>query len=239
MHASFACAPAPIDDGDGFLANGLRPFRDVDFTQRLSAAADGKGKGRKDYPPCVRRGGEEVMAKGIGSNKKAAKVTELIKGTEKHFPNPNQQMTVGSESFTIGQLTALMQSYVDHRQSVEDSKAATKAKVETERKQAPSQLETIDAFTTIVRGMFGKSADVLADFGLAPRKRPAPLSAEQKAVAAAKREATRLARGTRGKRQKREIKGNVKAKLVVTPSDAPEPEPSNGHAPSGGTPTRA
>ncbi len=58
---------------------------------------------------------------------------------------------------------------------------------------------------------------MLADFGLEPRKEPTPLTAEQKAAAAAKREATRKARGTSSAKAKKAIKGNVTATLVVTP----------------------
>src|SRR5579859_6814386 len=53
-----------------------------------------------------------------------------------------------------------------------------------------------------------------------------PMTAEQKAAAAAKRKATRTARQTMGKNQKKTVQGSVTAKLVVTPV-----APSSGAAP--------
>ena len=148
---------------------------------------------------------------------RAAQVKQLIIGANKHFPNGSQQLQVGGATFTVTGLTALLQSFVDSRAAVEASKAATKAKVQAEGVQAPSQLAVIRAFETLVRGTFGSSADVLADFGLAPPKAPVTRTAEEKAVSAAKSAATRAARGTKGKIQKKDIKGSITAKFVVTP----------------------
>ena len=78
---------------------------------------------------------------------------------------------------------------------------------------------------------FGTQADVLADFGLAPEKARTPLTVEQKAAAAAKREATRVARGTKGAKAKKGIKGAVTG-VVMTPVVAAEPvAPPTGTAP--------
>jgi hypothetical protein len=139
----------------------------------------------------------------------------------------------------VNALTQVLQDFVDQRQSVEASKAATRTKVETERTQAPSKTAVIAAFKTVVRGTFGNSADVLADFGLAPKKARAPITAEKAAVAAAKRLATRAARHTMGKNEKKGIKGAVNATLVVTPIGGSPPvalpPAPTGNAPSGGT----
>jgi hypothetical protein len=184
------------------------------------------------------------MSKGTGKSNQATRVKQLILGTKKHFPNGSETLHVGGATFTVSALTQLMQDFVDQREAVEASKAATKAKIETERTRAPSQIATIVAFETIARGMFGNSADALADFGLASHKTRVPLTAEEKAVAVAKRKATRAARHTLGKNQKKDIKGAVKAALVVTPLAGSQPNASppapTGTAPTGGTtPTHA
>jgi hypothetical protein len=54
---------------------------------------------------------------------------------------------------------------------------------------------------------------------MAPPRERTPLTAEQQAVTAAKRLATRAARGTRGPRARRAIHGHVTASLVVEPAD--------------------
>ncbi|HEY8038591.1 MAG TPA: hypothetical protein VIF15_02305, partial [Polyangiaceae bacterium] len=69
---------------------------------------------------------------------------------------------------------------------------------------------------------FGTQADVLADFGMTPRKAATPLTVEQKAAAAAKRKATRAARGTKGPKAKLGIHGAVTG-VVVIPVVAPPP----------------
>jgi hypothetical protein len=62
---------------------------------------------------------------------------------------------------------------------------------------------------------------VLADFGISTKTRT-PLTVEQKAAAAAKRTATRAARGTKGAKQKKGIKGDVVG-ITVTPVTASKP----------------
>jgi len=194
---------------------------------------------------CVPRTGKEVivMSNSTGKNSQAAQMKQLISGTMKHYPNASTELQVGGATFTVTSLTQLMQDFVNTREAVETSKAATRAKVETERNQAPSQIAVATAFTRIVRGTFGSSADALADFGLAPPKARTPMTAEAKAIAVAKREATRKARGTMGKNQKKGIKGNVTASLVVTPASGSTsvatPASPTGNAPTGTATTHA
>jgi hypothetical protein len=125
--------------------------------------------------------------------------------------------------------------------AVTEARATATAKVAAENEQTPDLLALIRAFEAFVRFTFGSSPEALADFGLAPPKARTPLTAEQLAVAVAKREATRVARGTKSAKQKKTIKGNVTAKLVVTPAgsgaaSAPTPPaPAPAVAPNGGT----
>jgi hypothetical protein len=163
---------------------------------------------------------------------KASLVQNLIVGANKHFPNASQSLTFGGATRTVTALTQLLQSYVDLRTAVIASQAATKTKIVAERAQTPSLLALIDEFVAFVKVTFGNQPDALADFGLAPPKARTPLTAEQKAVAAAKRAATRTARGTKGKVQKKGVKGAVNATLVVTPLAGPPP---TAPVPAGGT----
>ena len=156
------------------------------------------------------------------SNRVSA-VTQLITGTNKHFPNASQSLAFGGTTRTVSALTQLLQSIVDLRNAVIESQAATRSKVATERAQTPPLLAVRGEYEAFVRATFGNQPDVLADFGLAPRKVPAPRTAEQKAIATAKRNATRKARGTKSKKQLKDVKGAVSAELVVTPLAAPSP----------------
>jgi hypothetical protein len=138
-----------------------------------------------------------------------AEVKQLILGTQKHYGTGSNTLQVSGATFTVTALTQLMQDFVDNRSAVETAQAAAKAKIETERASAPSQLAVIRGLVAFVRVTFGTSADVLADFGLALPKARAPLTAEQKAVAVAKRAATRAARHTMGKNQKQAVQTMV------------------------------
>jgi len=62
----------------------------------------------------------------------------------------------------------------------------------------------------------------LADYGLKPPKAKTPQTSEQKAKAAAKLRATRIARGTTSKKQKAKIHGVVTA-TTGTPAAPPTP----------------
>jgi hypothetical protein len=88
--------------------------------------------------------------------------------------------------------------------------------------------ERADELRTFVLGLiglvnfnFGASPSALEDFGRQPPKARTPMTAEQKAIANAKRAATRRARGTMGAKARKAIKGNVDVKLVVTPGREP------------------
>ena len=96
------------------------------------------------------------------------------------------------------------------------AKAALEAKFADATAQAPALLEFMLEFVGFVRTTFGNSPDILADFGLKPKKAKRSLTTDQQAVAVAKRASTREARGTKGKRAKLAIHGDVTG-VVVTP----------------------
>jgi hypothetical protein len=174
--------------------------------------------------------GEAVMGASTGKSDRAAQVTDLIAGLQKHYPDASGTLRVDGTTYTVGALTQLMQDFVDRRAAVEAARANLVAKLQAERALSPATLDVVHALVAIVRGTFGKSADTLADFGLAPPRVRAPLTAEKKAAAAARRSATRALRGTMGKKQKKGIKANVSATVVVSPATAPVP---SGEPPSG------
>jgi hypothetical protein len=82
----------------------------------------------------------------------------------------------------------------------------------------------MSALEAFIRLQFSADTAALADFGLPQRKQRATPTAEEKAVAVAKRMATREARGTTSAKAKRAIKGNITAKLVVSPANAAQAE---------------
>jgi hypothetical protein len=150
----------------------------------------------------------------------------MIAGTKKRFPNPSQVLVFGGGNHTVAEVTSDMQSFVTNRTAVNQARAALQVALDADEAAAPSLLDIISEYTKFIRTTFGTAADALGDFDLKPPKAPAPRTAEQKAIAAAKAKATRAARGTTSTKQKKAVKGNVTATLVVTPGTAaPAPAP--------------
>jgi hypothetical protein len=140
---------------------------------------------------------------------------DLVAGAQKHFASATSLAFAGA-SFTPAQVQANLQSLITLLTDVDTAKATTKAKLAAVKLQAPALRTFVAAFESFVRATVGNAPDVLADFGLAPKKARKPLTVEQKAAAAAKRDATRAARGTKGSQQKKAVKGDVTG-VVVTP----------------------
>jgi hypothetical protein len=164
----------------------------------------------------------------------AALAGKLIAGTGKHLAGTTQVMLVGG-SYTPAEVTTKLQRIVTLRSDVDAAKAAAKTKLAAEKADMPALRIFRDAYVAYVKAAFGNAPDALADFGLTPKKARTPATSEQKAAAAAKRKATRAARGTMGSKQKRNVKGNVVG-ITVTPVTAPTPvEPKAPAGPTAGT----
>ena len=155
-----------------------------------------------------------------GKMSQAALAGQLIAGTKKHFASTSP-LVFASASSTPTQVEASLQTLIDLRSEVDTAKATAKAKLAAEKTQAPALRTLMAALESFVRATFSNSPDVLADFGLAPRKARAPLTVEDKVAAAAKGKATRVARKTMGSQQKKAVKGTVTGVLVTPISAAP------------------
>jgi hypothetical protein len=155
----------------------------------------------------------------IDKTKKADLALQLIAGTQKHLAGIASLM-FASGTFTPAQVEAQLQALATLRSEVEAAKATAAAKLATETAQAPALIAYQDAFVAFVKAAFGNSPDVLADFGLLPKKARTPLTVEQKAAAKAKRDATRKARGTMGSKQKLAVKGNVTGVTITATTSA-------------------
>ncbi len=168
-----------------------------------------------------------------------SRAQQLSAGVAKRLTN-QPQVTFTGGPFTPAQITSKLQSIVTLRSDVVSAQTVLHAKVATERASAPALRAFVDAFVAYLRSTFGDQPEVLGDFGLTPRKAAAPRPVEQKAAAAAKRAATRKARGTVGPKAKKAVKGNVVG-IAVTPVTATitpaAPEPTGTTVPVEPTPT--
>jgi hypothetical protein len=132
----------------------------------------------------------------------------LAAGAQKHLAGAGV-LTFSSADHTLADIVDGLQTLVGLRAAVEAAKLALRMALEAEENQAPGLCAWMDAFEAYVRARFSASPDVLGDFGLAPYKERTPLTTDQQRVAVAKRNATRKARGTMGKRARLRIKGDV------------------------------
>ncbi len=176
------------------------------------------------------------MAKNQGKGTAADLAKMVIAGVQKHLATA--ELPIAGNTVTAPQIVAELQKLVDLRDAVEAARALSTSKVAAETAQAPALRAFLSAIVQAVRLAFGSQAEVLADFGLTPRKAPTPPTVEQRAAAAAKRAATRAARGTKSAKAKKAIHGAVTG-VVVTPVLAPQPvvqaPPAPAVAPPAGT----
>jgi hypothetical protein len=169
----------------------------------------------------------------------------LSTGTTKHFPDPTAKVAFGGGTYTVAEVNGNLEQVVTLRNEANDAEALAQAKRAAERTQLPNLVLFMAAYVAFVKATFGNSPDVLADFGLVPRKARTPLTVEQKAAAKAKRDATRVARGTKGPVAKKAIVGNVVGVTVTPilaptapseqPAAAPAPQAAPATAPSTGS----
>jgi len=204
-----------------------------------------RGDDDRDTPSEPSMFGKEVIEMGknnSGLGTRATRAGQLIAGLRKNFTNGGTTLTFagGTATVTVDAAVAQLQKLIDNRAATTAAQATARDKVQTEQAQMPALDAFMSALEAFIRVTLGADTTVLAGFGLAPRKAPAPKTATEKAVAAAKAKATRAARGTKGTKAIQAVKGSITASLVVTPTTtvpvAPEaPAPGTPAAPGGAT----
>jgi hypothetical protein len=142
-------------------------------------------------------------------NRSAGTIAErtLIEGFQKHaaaLPG----VVIGGAWRPTGDLTAIVQGRIDVSKEALTARAAWLAALEAERDNHEVSRTMLGLLRQAILVAFHGQIDVLADFGLTPRKaRVDP--PEAKIASAAKAKATRAARHTMGSRQRAAIKGVV------------------------------
>jgi len=169
----------------------------------------------------------------FGKGTRAARAGQLIAGTRKHFKTGTQvlQSAGAFATVTADAAVAELQKLIDNRAAAVAARTTAKDVVAAEQAAMPTLVAFMNAFEGLIRGMFGGDTTVLADFGLAPRKRPVPKTSVELAAAAVKASATREARGTKGPKAKRAVKGKVTG-IAVTPLTESTPAAPAASAPA-------
>ena len=115
---------------------------------------------------------------------------------------------------TLGDLYAVLDAVDQLRQQLQPARSA-------ERAALPKGHVFYVELGQALKGLLGKANPLLTEIGYAPAKQRQPLTAQQKAAAAARRELTREARGTMGKKQKLSIVGGPVTVQLVGPDGKP------------------
>jgi hypothetical protein len=118
-------------------------------------------------------------------------------------------ITLGGKRYTSTQLVALIKSVLDAELGVSIAKAVWQEAIKKAAEAEATDGRTIkDARASLAR-IFAHDNGTLALLGIDPPKERARLTAEERLLATAKLRATRIARGTKSKKQLSRIKGNV------------------------------
>jgi len=147
------------------------------------------------------------------------RVRDLIAGTMKH--SPTGPLSLGGRAFTAQSLIQFLQNMENAISQVNTAKASWKDALKSLADMKSTDGPILGAYRSWIVATYGNAPATLADFGIAPPTVRTPMTADQKAVAVAKRAATRTARHTAGPKQKAAIKGNVTVAVVTTPAAPP------------------
>jgi hypothetical protein len=162
-----------------------------------------------------------------------ARDAQIILGIQKNLQHVSS-LSIGGTTFTPDALVKLVQGHIDLINAIAASRATWHSQVVSGQALSAQLTPILRGLRQYVINANGETSPVLADFGFtAPKKRV--LTPDEKAAAAVKAKATRKARNTMGKVQKKNVKGTVTA--IVASSDASKASQPVAPAPVASAPT--
>jgi hypothetical protein len=155
-----------------------------------------------------------------------AQDAKVILGIQKDLLNV-PTLSLAGQAITPADLVKLVQSSIDAANAIAPARAKWTAAVQASRASTKKLVPILQGLRAYLVNTYGPTSTVLVDFGFSPTKTVVK-TPEVKAEAAVKAKATRKARNTLGKNQKKDIKG-------TTVSPVAAPTPSTGSTPSAPT----
>ncbi|HTB79219.1 MAG TPA: hypothetical protein VK762_38515 [Polyangiaceae bacterium] len=156
---------------------------------------------------------------------------QAIAGVRKHYAS-TASMVLDGVSYAPTDVERALQGSIDAADATTAATALFHKTVDAER-TANATADTVYAgLKAFVTTQFKAAPDVLADFGFTLPSRQVP-DAATVATAVEKRNATRVARHTMGKRQKAKVTGATSA-ATTPPAAAPAPSPAVAPKPTSG-----
>jgi hypothetical protein len=129
----------------------------------------------------------------------------VIAGLEKRW-SARAKLTVHGKDYSREELVRLFRSQIEALEAIRVARAALTFAVAREREIARQVESQIPKLRLTVHCKFGSSPDVLADFGWTQPKKPGPKTVAAKVAGAEKLRATRKARQTMGKKQRKKVR---------------------------------
>ena len=180
----------------------------------------------------------------MGNTNKATRQNanrKVVSGIKKHLSG---NVTLEGVKYTPTRLAQMFQEGIDIADATDQAAKSWHLAVATEKGNTQELSGVQTSLRNYASATFGETSTEFADFGFTP-KTVTPVDAATKAEAVVKREATRKARGTMGKRQKEQIKGTIVAPAapavpaVTTPAAAPAASVPASSTSTNGAPTSA
>ena len=146
-------------------------------------------------------------------------------GVKKHLSDVPQLIIAGTQ-YAPDEAVAILEARAAGSEAAVTARVALTTAVKAAIDQRTRTKPFASSLHQMVIAMFGNRPDILADFGVAPRKEPT-IKLETKVAAVEKNLATRKARHTMGSKQRSLIHGDVPpevtAPLAATGGDPPKP----------------
>ena len=138
----------------------------------------------------------------------------LIDGFTKHASTIPSLFIAGTLVPTTTGISTL-QARITARAATAPARATYQAVVKADQAERASTQALVSGVAQAVQLMFAGQIEELGDFGLKPRRTPAPRTPEQRAASVAKGKATRAARHTMGPVQRAKITGETPQRAVA------------------------
>jgi hypothetical protein len=131
-------------------------------------------------------------------------------------------INVAGTMYTAAQAVAVVTTLFDAENAVPLAQAALKAALQNRKGARKTTGPLVLGFRQALRIMYSNSPTALAQVQVRGKKPRTPLSNEAQLTKQAKASSTRLARGTKSKKQKSKIFGNVTGVKITPESDLGE-----------------
>ncbi len=163
---------------------------------------------------------------GVGINSAAQKkyapkglylaLTLLAEGVKDQIPSTTN-LVIGGQTVKQAALVSELESDIAFFKAVIDLHNQLASAVAARKAAVPAVKQRYAQIVKAIEGLFAPGDPVLVQFGIHPRKPARRLTAEEKAVRAAKAKLTREARHTLGSKQKLEIQTVGAPTVTITP----------------------